>query len=158
MRGRKPTPTARRVLEGNPAHRPLNAAEPKPPAATDAFDIPPLELAAHPHALAEWGRLVPMLRKAGQITVAERSALIAVCLEWARYLVATELVQQHGLVVTTKTGYPMTNPYLAIATKALSACSKLWPELGLTPSSRAKLTTVPMTPGDDPFREFDLVQ
>lgn len=29
-RGRKPTPTAIKVLEGNPGKRPLNANEPKP--------------------------------------------------------------------------------------------------------------------------------
>ena len=29
-RGRKPTPTAIKELEGNPGHRPLNKHEPKP--------------------------------------------------------------------------------------------------------------------------------
>ena len=31
MRGRKPTPTAIKVLEGNPGKRPLNDREPQPP-------------------------------------------------------------------------------------------------------------------------------
>jgi P27 family predicted phage terminase small subunit len=156
MRGPKPKPTARRVLEGNASHRPLPADEPKPPAPAADFDAPPLELSDHPAAIAEWSRLAPMLRLAGQVTLADRSALIALCLEWDRYLDATKQVQKHGLVVTTKTGYPMTNPYLVIATKALAGCNKLWPELGLTPSSRTRVKTSPLSPADDPFAQFDL--
>jgi|SRR5215831_5830022 len=154
-RGTKPKPTARRVLEGNASHRPLNTDEPKPPAPSEDFDLAPLELADRPGAIAEWTRLVPMLRKAGQITVAERSALIALCLQWDVYLDAMGHVKKHGLVVTTKSGYPMTNPYLIIATKALTQCNRLWPELGLTPSSRARISTTPINPGDDPFSEFE---
>lgn len=155
-RGTKPKPTARRLLEGNASHRPLNVNEPKPPAPTADFDTPPHELADHPGAMGEWGRLAPMLRQAGQVTLADRASLIALCLEWERYLTATAEVQKRGLVVTTKTGYPMTNPFLVVATQALRACNRLWPELGLTPSSRSRLTTTPLTPGDDPFSEFDL--
>jgi len=156
VRGPKPKPTARRRLEGNPSKRPLNAAEPTPPAPTADFDVTPPELTGHAYAIAEWGRLAPMLRRAGQVTVADRAALIAVCLEWDRYLDATSKVVTLGLVVQTKTGYPMTNPYVVIATKALAGCNKLWPELGLTPSGRARLTMVPPAPEDDPFAEFDL--
>jgi phage terminase small subunit len=47
----------------------------------------------------------------------------------------------------------MPNPYLAIATKALAGCTRLWPELGLTPSSRSRVQ-VPVG-DDDPFSEFD---
>ena len=155
-RGTKPKPTARRKLEGNASKRPLNDVEPTPPPPSEDFDVPPLELADHPTAITEWARLVPMLRKAGQITLAERSALIALCLQWDVYLDATRQVKKHGLVVTTKTGYPMTNPYLIIAGKALTQCNRLWPELGLTPSSRARMTTTPMTPGEDPFSEFEM--
>ena len=47
------------------------------------------------------------------------------------------------------------NPYIGIAHKALSNCNRPWPELGLTPTSRTRLTTTPLTPGADPFAEFD---
>ncbi len=30
MRGRKPKPTALKLVSGNPGHRPLNTREPKP--------------------------------------------------------------------------------------------------------------------------------
>jgi phage terminase large subunit-like protein len=45
MRGRKPKPTGKKNLEGNPGKRPMNEREPQlPTAVADAFDAPPLEL------------------------------------------------------------------------------------------------------------------
>jgi len=154
-RGTKPKPTALRQLEGNPGKRPLNQDEPQPPPLAASGDAPPPELLDHPRALAEWVRLAPMLRAARQITEADRSALVAVCLEYARYIEATQKVRTLGLVVKTPSGYPIPNPYLSIATKALAGCNKLWPELGLTPSSRSRVTTAAPAPADDPFAEFD---
>jgi len=155
MRGRKPKTTAARRLSGNAGKRPLNTAEPQPPtAAADAFDAPPAELDGQTIALAEWRRLAPMLRTIKQITDADRSALIALCLEWGRYIEATQKTLTLGLVVKTPTGYPITNPYISIATKALAGCARIWPELGLTPSSRSRVKTdQPSTV--DPFAEFD---
>ena len=58
----------------------------------------------------------------GLLTDADRNALIAVCLEWARYLDATKKVAELGMIVKAPSGYPMPNPYLPIATKALQGC------------------------------------
>jgi P27 family predicted phage terminase small subunit len=148
------------VLEGNPGKRPLNKQAPTPPAPpatprTATFDDPPDEIAGTPAAAAEWRRLAPMLRRARAITDADRGALLALCLEWARYLDATAKVGQSGMVIQTKTGYPMQNPYIGIATKALSACTKLWPELGLTPSSRSRVKAGDGAPPADDWSEFD---
>src|SRR5215831_8202644 len=132
MRGRKPTPSSVRHLTGNPGKRAFNDDEPTP----DDFDdaVPPSELDGHPIALAEWKRLMPMLKRCRQITEADRGALLALCLEWARYLDATKQIARLGMVGKAPSGYPIQNPYLSIATKALAGCNKLWPELGLTPS------------------------
>jgi P27 family predicted phage terminase small subunit len=154
MNGRKPIPSWRRRLEGNPGKRPLNEAEPRPPSTDDTWVIPPRELAEVPTALQEWQRLAPMLHRARQITDADRAALLALCLEWARYLDASERVRTSGMVIQTPNGYPIPNPYLSIATKALSGCTKLWPELGLTPSSRTRVVAAAQ-PDADPFTEFD---
>jgi P27 family predicted phage terminase small subunit len=152
-RGPKPHPTWRKRLDGNPGKRPYNPREPTPPDPEDAFDTPPPEVAAIPRAAREWARLAPMLRKGKQVTEADRAALIAVCLEWSRYLEAIHKITASSLIVMSPNNYPMPNPYLAIATKALAGCTKLWPELGLTPSSR---TRVQVPAGDDdPFSEFD---
>jgi P27 family predicted phage terminase small subunit len=155
MRGRKPKPTSQRRLDGNPGHRPLNMDEPTTPALEEDFDKPPAELDEAPIAQAEWRRLAPLLRKARHVSATDRTALIAACLEWSEYLEAMSKVRALGRVVRTPQGYPMTNPYRTIATKALAACNKLWPELGLTPSSRSRITTTGIASPDDPFAEFD---
>jgi len=159
VRGRKPTPTSRKVLEGNPGKRALNDREPQPdaPSATPVsapFDTPPAELLDYPHGAAEWTRIAPMMRRARQITEADRSALLALCIEWDRYLSAMAKVKKN-MVVKAPSGYPMTNPYLSIATRALASCQKLWPELGLTPSSRSRVRTDGPGPDGDAFSEFD---
>lgn len=153
MRGRKPHPTWRRQLDGNPGKRAFNREEPQLPPPPATFDDVPREIAAVPVAVAEWQRLAPVLREGGHVTDADRAALIALCLEWARYLQASDRVAASGLIVQTPNGYPIANPYLGVATKALAACARLWPELGLTPSSRSRVKAPPAA--DDPFTEFD---
>src|SRR5215471_12192566 len=155
-RGPKPKPTARRRLEGNPGRRPINTREPQlPPLPT--IDALPAELMGDAVASAEWARVLPLLRRAHAITEGDRGALLALCQQWSRYLEANGKVATAGMVVKAPTsGYPMPNPYIAIANKALGNCVKLWAELGLTPSSRSRVTT---TGGggtvDDAFAEFD---
>jgi P27 family predicted phage terminase small subunit len=156
MRGRKPHPTRQRVLLGNPGKRTLNLAEPLPPPLPAPADAPPpIELEGNTLALKEWARLAPMLHRLRLVSEADRSALVAVCVEWARYLEATAKVRTAGMVVKTPSGYPMPNPYLSIASKALAACARLWPELGLTPSSRSRVSGDGPGPGGDAFSDFD---
>lgn len=157
MRGRKPKPSRQRELEGNPGRRPLNKDEPdidKPSAAADA---PPIELADDVVASAEWARLMPLMRKSRAITEGDRGSLLSLCQQWSRYLTANGKVATGGMVVRAPSGYPMPNPYIGIANKALGNCIKLWVELGLTPSARSRVKT---TGGggpfpDDVFAEFD---
>jgi P27 family predicted phage terminase small subunit len=137
-------PTDLKVLRGNPGHRPLNVDEPQLPSVNgDVFDAPPMELAGDPAAAAEWGRLAPMLRCARQVTEAERGSLIALCQQWSRYLNANSKAEAAGMVIKSPSGYPMPNPYLGIANRALTHCTKLWAELGLTPSSRSRVSATP---------------
>jgi len=116
--------------------------------------IPP-ELGSDHRAITEWRRLAPMLRQIRLVTDADRAALIALCLEWGRYVEATAQLAKLGMLVKAPSGYPMQNPYLSIATRALAGCAKLWPELGLTPSSRTRVKPAEASGSDDPFAEFD---
>jgi P27 family predicted phage terminase small subunit len=126
-----------------------------PPPAEALFADPPRELDAHPAAREEWMRIVPLLLESRAITHIDRSVLVAVCIEWAKYLDAMTEVRVRGLVITAPSGYPITNPYLAVANRALVHCSRLWPELGLTPSSRTRISTSDGLPPTDAFTEFD---
>lgn len=156
MRGRKPVPTALKILRGNPGQRPLNLAEPKPPAAFDGFAMAPAELSKDPVALQEWKRLAPLLHRIRQVTEAERTVLIALCEQWSVYRTAHAKVADLGMIVKSPSGYPMTNPYLSVANKALQHCAKLWAELGLTPSARSRVRTDEDLGGAaDDFAAFD---
>jgi P27 family predicted phage terminase small subunit len=139
MRGRKPTPTALRIVRGNPGKRPLPRDEAQLPPAVEA--PPPRELAGDAGALAEWLRLEPMLRTSRVLTDGDRAALVAACQQWSRYLTASAEVQTGGLLVkpTPRSKARIPNPYLPIANKALTLCVRLWAELGLTPSSRTRV-------------------
>lgn len=154
---KRPTPTQKRILEGNPAHRPLPANEPEMPAATPGFDTVPDVLAKDELARTEWERLAPMLRKARVVTEAERSLLTALCQQWATYQNALAKVTLSGMVVTSPSGYPMPNPYIGIANKALQHCQKMWIELGITPAARTKVQPVygDGPAGEDDMSEFD---
>jgi len=153
MRGRKPRSTEQKRLDGNAGKRPLNDREPQPPVVDETFDVPPTELDGLVVASAEWRRLAPMLRRCRQVTDADRAALVALCVEWDRYIEARS--KAYPRVVKAPSGYAMPNPWLSIQTKALAACLKLWPELGLTPSSRSRVKTDGPGPGGDVFSEFD---
>lgn len=142
MNGRKPQPTDIRILRGNPGRRKMNTAEPElPPLSID--EAPPTEL-HDPVAIAEWARLNPMLVAARQITEADRGSLIALCQQWSLYIEANKNIAAAGMVIRSPSGYPMPNPYISISNKALGNCIKLWAELGITPSSRSRVTTTPV--------------
>lgn len=154
MRGTKPMSSARRRLTGNSSKRPINSQEPDPPP-TNLENVPQ-EIAGNAEAVREWRRLAPMLQTIRQVTEADRAALIALCVEWSRYLEATKNAKPR-ILIASRSGYKMPNPWLAIQRQALASCLKLWPELGLTPSarSRIKMSDGPSIPGGDSFSEFD---
>jgi P27 family predicted phage terminase small subunit len=143
--GRRPQPTQLKLLRGNPGKRRVNPAEPTLPRVAESFDQPPRELAGDAAARAEWKRIAPMLRLCGVVSQGERAALLALCQQWSRYLAAHRDVRRRGMVI--KAGLPpvpLVNPYLAIADRALSHCQRLWVELGLTPSGRARIASLPL--------------
>jgi len=140
--------TQLQMLRGNPGRRPLNDREPQPQTVDASFDTPPDELQDDPLAKKEWTRIVPMLRACGLLTNAERPVMIALCQQWAIYLEAHQRVRQLGMVVKSPSAHPVVNPYVKIGRAALAQCQRLWIELGLTPSSRSRLTTV--VPSDAP--------
>jgi P27 family predicted phage terminase small subunit len=135
-------------------HAPPPGREPQPPALPP--DLPePAELTGDPKAIAEWRRLVPMLTELGVATESDRAALIAICLEWSKYVRANAEAARLGMIVKAPSGFPITNPFFPIANRALAALTKLWAELGLTPSSRARVSTVESASPNDVFAEFD---
>ena len=150
--GRRPLPTAIKILRGNPGKRPLNPNEPTLAAADASFDVPPAELAGDTAAAAEWRRVAPLLRAAGLVSHSERSALTALCQQWSRYLAAHAQVIALGMCIESPNRIPATNPYLAVADRALTHCHRLWAELGITPSGRARASKLPAARKEPPSK------
>lgn len=139
MRGRKPQPTALRVLRGNPGRRDLNPAE---PVHRDLNLDCPSEL-LDPSAQAEWTRVATQLVQARQVTTIDRGVLIGYCLKWAQWQALELEASRHPFIVKAPSGYPVPNPALGMANKAFALMLKAAAELGMTPSSRSRVTTTP---------------
>ena len=132
--GRRPTPTALKLIQGNPGKRPLNKAEPKPQSS-----IPRCPKILKTGAKAEWKRIAPILANLGILTQIDRAALAGYCQSYARWVEAEDKVAERGEVVKSVNGNIMTNPYLTVANKSLENMRKFLVEFGMTPSSRTRI-------------------
>ncbi len=133
-RGRKPKPTALKVLEGNPGKRPLNTNEPIPPKGT--IKCPNWLM---PEAKKEWKRLAPALEAMGVLTVADEKAFAGYCQAYARWREAEEFITQHGSIFKTPSGYVQQVPKVSIAQQNLKIMQSICSEFGLTPATRARI-------------------
>ena len=118
-RGRKPTPTAIKELEGNPGKRPLNTKEPKP--VKKAPSCP------------KW------LEQIGILTEVDMAAFAGYCQAYARWKEAEEFITQHGSIVKTPSGYWQQVPQVSIAQTYLKIMNRFAEQFGLTPSSRSRI-------------------
>ena len=138
--GRRPQPTALKLLRGNPGKRKPNPREPKPPPVS-TLDPPPW---LHTEAQGEWRRLAPMLGRLGVLTESDVDALAAYCEAFITWKQATEQLRTKGLVVKRKGAPPGLSPYLRIANAALAQMRALLVEFGMTPSARARVQVTPV--------------
>lgn len=136
MRGRKPQPTALRVLRGNPGRRPLNLQEP----VHDGLDHACPDDLVDAVARAEWDRVAPMLIDRGQVTVVDRSVFVGYCLKYAQWRALEAEAAAHPFIVKSPSGYPIPNPALGMANKVFALMLKAAAELGITPSARSRVT------------------
>ncbi len=108
MRGRKPKPTALKVLEGNPGKRRINGLEPKPPASLPTC---PGHLSAA--AKAEWKRIAKSLNQVGLLTQVDRATMAAYCQTYGRWVEAEEKLAETPLILRTPAGYIQQSPLAA---------------------------------------------
>jgi len=117
VRGRPRTPTALRVLRGNPGQRRLPKGEPQPERGAE----PPTWLPVA--ARKEWNKLAPMLDRLGVLTEADGETLAQLCA--ARAILRQQLLEHERFSVE-----------LWRAIQAAEA------KFGLTPADRARLSVV----------------
>lgn len=135
-RGRRPLPTALKVLEGDrgKGRRPINENEPVPPRAK--IKCPTWLL---PEAKKEWKRLASALEAMGVLTMVDTQAFAGYCQAYARWKEAEEFITQHGSIFKTPSGYVQQMPQVSISQQNLKLMQSFGAEFGLTPSTRARI-------------------
>ena len=154
--GRRPKPTALKIIEGNRGRRPLNDLEPQPEAGA-----PECPGWLHKWAKEMWEWVVPQLEVMGIIGRCDIVDLVALCQSWARWRQAEELLDTEGLtyqslIMLDNEGKPVSadaakilmkeHPASKIANRERTACMRAASNLGLTPTMRAKLMSFSPAP------------
>lgn len=150
QRGRKPKPTAIKVLEGNPGKRPLNKNEPKP-----EKKAPKCPTWLETEAKKEWRRMSKTLEAIGVLTQVDASAFAGYCQAYARWKEAEEFLSKHGTIFKTPSGYIQQVPQVSIAQTYLKIMKDFCSEFGLTPAARSRIA-VSTTEGssEDPMEDI----
>lgn len=164
MRGRKPKPTQIKLVTGNPGHRPPPADEPRPEAR-----IPKCPIHLDAEAKREWRRMAAELNDLGILTTIDRAVFASYCQAWSMWRQALKTVQKVGLVVRSKErvtqapdgtitrtgGVPMVNPLCKLIDAENAKMMKALTEMGMSPSSRGRVTAVsPKQPETDRRERF----
>lgn len=142
--GPKPTPTATKIIQGNPGQRPLN---------DDTLKVPPSEdirptVTLSPIASREWNRIAPVLHSLGLLTDMDKVLLAGYCEAWSRYQEAQAILTSEGVLVLGYRGSMVKNPAIQVAKDALADVIRIATEFGMTPSSRGRMH-IPGTPDDN---------
>ena len=139
MIGRPPTPTAIKLLHGNPGKRPLNKDEP-------SFSLTIPECPDHIDGVAreQWLKLAPLLVSAGVLTEADHTVFEQLCESWALWMDANQKLKDTGPVLfNKKTQIFQQNPMVSITDRYFKAYLTLAAHFGLTPGSRSRLHVDP---------------
>ena len=134
-RGRKPKPTAKKELAGNPGKRALNKSEPQFSKITNVD--PPDWLSDR--ASTMWKMIVPELLRENVVALTDLHNVEAFCVAYDNWRSAQESITQHGIVVAGATGGPMKNPALTAANETMRQMVTFGSMLGLDPASRTRL-------------------
>jgi P27 family predicted phage terminase small subunit len=133
MRGRKPKPTAKKKLEGNPGKRKLNKREPKPHVSTESKPRELDRLAREFIAV-----YLPQLQSMGIFTDADQAALELMSVHYSIAWRAARVIQREGLLVKNAFGVAK-HPLLQVLRDNSTAFRAYAAEFGLTPSSRSRI-------------------
>lgn len=139
--GRPPKPTSLKLVHGNPGRRPIEKGEAMP-----LVEVPDYPEHLTAEAKAEWDRITPLLLRYRLVTVIDTAALALYCQAYGRWKEAESKIAEmrgkggDGLLVKAPSGYPIQNPYLAIANRAMEDCHKYLQQFGLSPSARTRVT------------------
>lgn len=136
QRGRKPIPTAVKVLEGNPGKRKLDMGEPRP-----EKKAPRCPAWLEDEAKKEWKRMAKQLEQLGILTEIDMAAFAGYCQAYARWKEAEEYISENGTIMKAPSGYSQQVPQVSIAQTYLKIMNRFCEQFGLTPSARSRIVT-----------------
>lgn len=148
-KGRKPTPTALKLLQGNPGRRPINGEEPQ---FQEGTGEPPEWLNKEQRNF--WAEVYPLLHGARVITSADEQALAHLCIALAEVRAATETLEAQGRYQVNDQGMIKVHPAVHVLNNALSASKSLMSEFGMTPASRTKIKALAGVEEENPLLKF----
>lgn len=138
MRGRKPTPTALKLLAGNPGKRKIEEGEPQ---GVVGVPDPPEHLTEEEKAA--WAYFGEQLKNAGLLTNLDAIAFELLCRAYVRAKDAAAKVAQYGAVWIEKGDSKIPkfaySPHWAVQNREEQKLMSLLSEFGLTPSSRTRV-------------------
>ena len=154
MVGRRPKPTALKLVTGNAGKRALNKTEPKP-----RREIPSCPAHLDDSGKVAWGRLSVLLDRMGVLTEADSFALERLCDCYADILACRILIERDGRTYETVDQGGNTliknNPAVNQLRAADSQFKSYLVEFGLTPAARSKVHAIPDDDDKkDPLKEF----
>jgi P27 family predicted phage terminase small subunit len=107
-------------------------------------------------ARKEWRRLARPLFDAGILTVADRAAFAAYCQSYSQWAEAVQKQQETPKLIKAPSGYIQQSPWIGIANKQLELMGRYMAEMGLTPTSRARLAPE-IAAGHEPITGIEVV-
>lgn len=135
MAGRKPKPTALKILAGNPGKRALNTNEPE---FTELTHVEPPEWLGS-LAVSMWETVTPELIRNKLLTVGDLHNVEAFCMAYQRWREAEKHINLNGIVIETENTV-IKNPAVTVVNEAKKQMTQFGSLLGLDPSSRTRLT------------------
>jgi P27 family predicted phage terminase small subunit len=135
MAGRRPKPTALKLVAGNPGKRAINKNEPKPK--SDAPECPPQLNEVEREA---WVYLVSELGAMGILASSDRAEMSSYCCAWSQWVEAQHELTRAGKVLLVRKK-PQRNPWLGIRNEAQRDLCRYGGNLGLNPSQRSRIKT-----------------
>lgn len=137
MKGRKPNPARLRAIDGGAAKLSADQADDAQALTMDAPPCPAV-VASLPEAKAIWDRFIDELVAGGLMALIYEGTFANYCVAYARWVEAEAEVAEHGMIVKTKRGHLIQNPYLAIAHRMMEFMHKIGDSFGMSPQSIAR--------------------
>lgn len=138
MRGRKPAPTALKLVDGTRKSR-INQDEPVPE------DGVPACPSKNPQVREVWDYTVAQLQSMRVITLAERDVLLAYCMAVVVHHTASQILDEEGVLMSGAHGLTA-HPAIRVAREAAAQIRAFAGEFGLTPAARTRIKVADQQP------------